>query len=159
MVQTAVWVIFPSRRPTKNTTRMPVTRRTVGGSCWAKAESVSHDAKRVFGGKSNSTWLKGTVLEVVAKRAEGAKRSVNYIKARYMVGNEEKIKVLSLQVLKGKDPTPAPPPASSSRCSSNRNSTSCCGSDRSSSSASSSRRCNPRIDHPRKVWQTLPSTQ
>ena len=90
---------------------MADTQRVVGGSCWTKKEAVSHDAKRVYGAKSESTWLKGTVLEVIVKRPEGAKRSVNYIKARYMVGNEEKIKVLSLQVLKAKDPAP-PPPAS-----------------------------------------------
>jgi Transposase IS4 len=88
---------------------MADTRRVVGGSCWAKAESVSHDAKRVYGGKSESTWLKGTVLEVISRRPEGAKRSVNYVKASYMVGNAEKVKILSLQVLKAKDPSPPPP--------------------------------------------------
>jgi hypothetical protein len=89
---------------------MADTRRVVGGSCWAKAEAVSHDSKRVYGAKVGSTWLKGTVVEVIAKRSEGSRRTVNYIKARYMVGNEEKIKVLSLQVLKAKDPTPAATP-------------------------------------------------
>jgi hypothetical protein len=90
------------------------TRRVVKDSCWAKAESVFHDAKRVYGGKSESTWLKGTVLEVIPKRAEGAKCSVNYIKARHMVDNEEKITVLLLPVLKAKDPSPPPPtPANS----------------------------------------------
>ena len=40
------------------------TRQVVGGVVWAKAEAVSHDAKRIFGAALSKTWLCGKVLSV-----------------------------------------------------------------------------------------------
>jgi Transposase IS4 len=84
---------------------MSDSRRVVGGSVFAKAEAVSKDCKRIYGALLGSTWLKGTVLEVISRRSEHAKRSSTYIKAKFMVGNTEKVTVLSLQTLKDKDPS------------------------------------------------------
>ena len=85
------------------------TRKVVGGACWAKAESVSRDAKRIYGAGVSDKWLKGTVLEVQSRKKDAqSKRSTTYIKALYTIGNREKEVTLSLQSLKAKNPTPAP---------------------------------------------------
>lgn len=44
------------------------TRQVVGGVVWAKADSVSHDSKRIFGAALSKTWLLGKVLSVEKKR-------------------------------------------------------------------------------------------
>ena len=84
---------------------MADTRRSLGGSVWARADSVSRDAKRIYGSQVGNTWLEGTVIEVVSqKKNPSAKRATTYVKARYVVGNTEKITTLPLQVLKDKEP-------------------------------------------------------
>ena len=72
---------------------------------WAKALQVSHDSRRIFGADVDKKWLKGTVMEVLIHRPEGARRSTTMIKALYHVGNSEKVKILNLQILKKEDPT------------------------------------------------------
>ena len=92
-------------------------RRVVGGACWAKSTSVSNDSRRIYGVEAPKIWLKGTVLEVLSIRAEGAQRASTWIRARYTVGTTEKIKDLSLAQLKKENPEAeeaaprAPPPA------------------------------------------------
>ena len=49
-------------------------------------------------------WLRGTVLEVVSVRPEGSQRASTYIKAKYKVGNVEKIKLILISQLRKEDP-------------------------------------------------------
>lgn len=88
----------------------PDPRKVVGGSVWAKAAAVSHDCKRIFGQVLDRTWLRGTVLQVDSITNDGAKRATTYIKASYNVGNNEWIKSIPLQSLKGENPMAPPPP-------------------------------------------------
>jgi hypothetical protein len=37
-------------------------RRVAGGTLWARAESVTHDAKRIYGAALPRTWVRGTVI-------------------------------------------------------------------------------------------------
>ena len=95
----------------------PDTRKIVGGVVFAKAEAVSHDCKRIYGGAGLSKKrLRGTVLEVLSRKGDGAKKSTTYIKALYKVGTNDKEKILALQSLKAVDPNPTepvPPPPDS----------------------------------------------
>ena len=76
----------------------------MGGTVWAKAEHVSRDAKRIYGSLVSKTWLKGVVTKVSSITREGGRRATTIIEAKYKCGDEEKVKSLSLQVLKDKDP-------------------------------------------------------
>ena len=79
-------------------------RRCIGGTCWAKATAVSNDSRRIYGVEANKLWLRGTVLEVVSLRPEGSQRASTYIKAKYQVGNVEKIKLILISQLRKEDP-------------------------------------------------------
>ena len=86
---------------------MPQTadpRRVVGSTCWAKATSVSNDGRRILGVDAHKIWLRGTVLEVISVRSEGAQRATTWIKAKYRLGDTEKIKLINLQQLKKENP-------------------------------------------------------
>ena len=85
----------------------PDPRRVVGGTVWAKAEHVSRDSKRIYGSLASKTWLKGLVLKVTSVRPEGKARATTVVQAQYSVGDVEKIKDLSLQVLKATNPNEA----------------------------------------------------
>ena len=85
----------------------PDTRRVVGGICWAKATSVSNDSRRIYGVDAGKIWLRGTVLEVLSVRAEGAQRSSTLVKATYTVGRVEKVKLLNIAQLKKENPEAA----------------------------------------------------
>ena len=86
----------------------PDPRRIVGGTCWAKSTSVSNDSRRVYGAEAGNLWLCGTVLEVLSIRSEGAQRATTWIKAKYTVGNTEKVKLLNLMQLKRENPVAVP---------------------------------------------------
>ena len=88
----------------------PDPRCTVGGFCWAKATSVSNDSHRIYGVEAPKIWLRGTVLEVLSVRSEGAQRASTLIKAQYKVGNVERVKILNLMQLKKENPVPDPVP-------------------------------------------------
>ena len=86
----------------------PDPRRVVGASVYAKALQVApHDGRRILGVDADKMWLKGTVMEVLISRPEGARRATTLIKASYNVGNSEKVKILNLQLIKKDDPTAA----------------------------------------------------
>ena len=89
---------------TINMPNPPDPRRIVGGSCWAKSTSVSNDSRRIFGVDAGKIWLRGTVLEVLSVRSEGTQRASTLIKARYSLGEVERIKVLNLMQLKKENP-------------------------------------------------------
>jgi hypothetical protein len=80
----------------------PDPRRQEGGTCWARADQVSCDSKRVYGSMYQTTWLKGTALQCFRK--EGKSRATTMVKARFTVGNQVKIVDLALQLLKDRDP-------------------------------------------------------
>jgi len=82
----------------------PDTRRIVDGLCYAKAEAVTHDAKRIYGAATSETWLPGTVLEVINHKPDNAKRATTYILAKYKVGNTEHEKSIPLQSLRANVP-------------------------------------------------------
>ena len=82
----------------------PDPRRIVGGSCWAKSTAVSNDSRRIYGVDAAKIWLRGTVLEVLTSRTEGAQRASTYIKAKFTVGNTEKVKVILISQLKKDNP-------------------------------------------------------
>ena len=86
-------------------------RRIVGGSCWAKSTSVSNDSRRIYGVEASKMWLRGTVIEVMNIRPEGGQRSTTWIKAKYHVGNAEKIKLINIAQLKKEDPNAVTPPS------------------------------------------------
>ena len=66
---------------------MTDTRRSVGGSVWARADSVTRDAKRIYGNQVGNTWLRGTVVEVVSqKKNAAAKRATTYVKQGILLG-------------------------------------------------------------------------
>ena len=79
-------------------------RRVVGGSVWAKATSVSNDSRRIYGVDADKHWLHGVVVEVLVNRPEGSRRATTLIKAKYRVGESDKIKILGLAQLKKEDP-------------------------------------------------------
>lgn len=92
----------------------PDPRRVVGGSVWARATHVSRDARRIYGVDADKKWLRGIVLEVLTSRPEGSRRATTLVKARYQVGDSEKIKLINLAQLKKEDQGTtgeAPPPA------------------------------------------------
>lgn len=82
----------------------PDSRKQVGGLCYARAEAVSHDAKRIYGASYKETWVAGTVTEVVDHRPTGSKRNTTYIIAKYKIGNKEYQKSIPLQSLKSQLP-------------------------------------------------------
>jgi hypothetical protein len=84
-------------------------RRVVGNPIWAKAMHVSRDCRRIYGADVDKLWLRGEVLEVMVSRAEGAKRSSTLIKAKYPVGNGERVKIINISQLKKDDPNPPSP--------------------------------------------------
>ena len=86
-------------------------RRIAGGSCWAKSTSVSNDSRRIYGVEASKMWLRGTVIEVMNIRPEGGQRSTTWIKAKYHVGNAEKIKLINIAQLKKEDPNAVTPPS------------------------------------------------
>ena len=79
-------------------------RRVVDGSVWAKATAVSNDSRRIYGVEVDKLWIHGTVLEVLVSRPDGARRATTLIKAKYMIGTSEKVKVLGLGQLKKENP-------------------------------------------------------
>ena len=86
---------------------MPDTdnRRAVGGSCWAKAEAVSKDCKRIYGARLDSTWLEGKVVKVeTRKKTPESTKSTTYVLATLMVGRVEKNVWFPLQSLKKANP-------------------------------------------------------
>lgn len=86
-------------------------RRVVGGSVWAKATSVSNDSRRIYGVEADKEWIRGEVLEVMVHRPEGARRATTLIKAKYQVGDTEKVKILNLASLKKENPNLTQAPA------------------------------------------------
>ena len=82
----------------------PDSRRVVGGTAWAKATHVSRDARRIYGAEVDKKWLRGTVIEVMTSRPEGSKRATTMIKARFQVGDTEKVKCINLAQTKKEDP-------------------------------------------------------
>jgi len=82
----------------------PDSCKQVGGLYYARAEQISHDAKRVFGAGYDKKWIAGTVVEVVDHRPSGSKRSTTYIIAKYKIGNKEYQKSIPLQYLKAQLP-------------------------------------------------------
>jgi Transposase IS4 len=107
--------LFAPVQGTKSGTMAPDSRRVVGGTAWAKATHVSKDARRIYGADVDKKWLPGTVLEVITSRPEGAKRATTLVKARFKVGDSEKVKVINLAQTKKEDPNvqtppPVPPP-------------------------------------------------
>jgi Transposase IS4 len=91
----------------------PDPRRVVGGFAWAKALHVSKDARRIYGVDVDRKWLRGTVLEVITSRPEGSRRATTMVKARFQVGNTEKVKCINLAQTKKDDPNataPSSPP-------------------------------------------------
>jgi hypothetical protein len=89
-------------------------QRIVGGTVWAKSTAVSRDCKRIYGVECDKIWLRGTVMEVLIHRPEGARRSTTLIKANYTIGDGQRVKVINIAQLKKDDPNPvaaaAPPP-------------------------------------------------
>jgi hypothetical protein len=80
---------------------MPDTRRVIGGTVWARAEAVSHDAKRIYGAQLSRTWLRGTVSAITSTlRREYSKRATTFVTATYRLGNNDYVKILPLQMLK-----------------------------------------------------------
>jgi len=82
----------------------PDSRREVGGLCYAKAEAITHDAKRIYGAGVGEKWIPGTVKEVINHRSTGSKRCTTYIIADYKVGNKVYSKSIPLQSLKAQLP-------------------------------------------------------
>jgi len=75
---------------------------------WAKAEHVSHDAKRIYGANIKKTWLHGQVVSIKQKKKDPlSKRAVTYINAIYSVGRSAKTKEIPLQSLKATNPEAA----------------------------------------------------
>ena len=79
-------------------------RRVVGGVVFARATAVSNDSRRIFGVDADKLWIQGEVLEVLVNRPEGARRATTHIKARYKVGDSEKVKIILLSQLKKENP-------------------------------------------------------
>jgi hypothetical protein len=69
-------------------------RRIVGGTIWAKATHVSRDCRRIYDVEVDKLWLKGTVMEVVVNRPEGSRWATTMIKAKFVVGNGKRVKVI-----------------------------------------------------------------
>jgi len=90
---------------TKGMMAPPDTRKVIGGLAWARADAVSHDAKRICGAGLGEKSVPGTVLDVEHRKPEDAKRSVTCIKASYKIGNIAKEKTLAMQSLKAQDPS------------------------------------------------------
>jgi hypothetical protein len=81
------------------------TRTTVGGFCWAKAEAVSHDSKRIFGAALAKTWLKGKVVSVSRRLGnDQAKRQTTFVTAEYLIGEKVYTKEIPQQSLKASLP-------------------------------------------------------
>ena len=90
----------------------PDSRRVVGGFVWAKSTTVSNDSRRIYGVEADKQYLRGTVLEVLTHRPEGARRATTLIKAKFIIGNDiEKVKVINLAQLKKENPSASVPPA------------------------------------------------
>jgi hypothetical protein len=70
-------------------------RRVPGGTVWARAESVTHDAKRVYGALLATTWLKGTVIAHTSELRNPTSRRVL---ASFNIGNSLYNKKLPLAV-------------------------------------------------------------
>ena len=103
------------------------SRVIVGGTVWARAEAISLDYKRILGNQFKTKWIEGSVVSVEKRKAsDAAKWSTTYIEGKYPCGVDSttktqlyKVKFLSLQTLKAKDPfavenvppTLLPPPA------------------------------------------------
>ena len=99
----------------------------MGGTVWARAEAISLDYKRILGSQFKTKWIEGSVVSVEKRKAlDAAKRSTTYVEGKYPCGVDSttktqlyKVKFLSLQTLKAKDPfavenvppTLLPPPA------------------------------------------------
>jgi Transposase IS4 len=76
-------------------------RRVPGGTVWARAESVTHDAKRVYGALLATTWLKGTVIAHTSElRNPTSRRATSYVTASFNIGNSLYNKKLPLAVTK-----------------------------------------------------------
>jgi Transposase IS4 len=73
---------------------------------WAKSTAVSRDCKRIYGVECDKIYLRGIVMEVLIHRPEGARRSTTLIKAKYTVGDGERVKVINIAQLKKEDPNP-----------------------------------------------------
>ena len=86
-------------------------RRIVGGTVWAKTTAVSRDCKRIYGVECDKIYISGVVLEVLNHRPEGARRSTTLIKAKFQVGDGERIKVINVAQLKKDNPNPPADPA------------------------------------------------
>ena len=82
----------------------PDQRRVVGGTCWAKAEAVSKNCKRIYGAALDSTWLEGKVIKVESRRKTPTGKPVTYVCATFTVGREEKDAWFPLQSLKKMHP-------------------------------------------------------
>ena len=79
-------------------------RRVVGGVVFAKATAVSNDSRRILGVEADKLWLQGEVLEVLVNRPDGARRATTHIKARYKLGDSEKVKIILLSQFKKENP-------------------------------------------------------
>jgi Transposase IS4 len=81
-------------------------RRVVGNPVWAKAMHVSRDCRRIYGADVDKMWLRGTVLECMTSKPDGARRATTLIKASYQVGNGERVKIINIAQLKKDNPNP-----------------------------------------------------
>jgi Transposase IS4 len=98
--------VFTSLCSEKSTEAMVDSRRVVGGTVWAKSTSVSRDCKRIYGVECDKTYLCGVVIEVLTHKPDGARRATTLIKAKYKVGDGEKIQIINLAQLKKENPNP-----------------------------------------------------
>jgi hypothetical protein len=83
-------------------------RWVVGNPVWAKAMQVSKDCRRIYGADVDKLWLHGTVLEIITQRKENARRATTLVKASYVVGNGERVKIINISQLKKDDPNSTP---------------------------------------------------
>jgi Transposase IS4 len=79
-------------------------RRVVGNPVWAKALHVSRDCRRIYGADVDKLWIQGIVLECMISKPDGARRSTTLVKAKYTVGNGERVKIINISQLKKDDP-------------------------------------------------------
>jgi hypothetical protein len=59
-------------------------------------------------------WLKGTVMEVIVNHPEGSRQATTMIKAKFVVGNGERVKVIGLTQTKKDNPNPSTEEAAAS---------------------------------------------
>jgi hypothetical protein len=81
-------------------------RCVMGNPVWAKALHVSRDCRRIYGADVDKLWIEGIVLECMISKPDGARRATTLIKAKYTVGNGERVKIINISQLKKDNPNP-----------------------------------------------------